>query len=150
MFNINDIDQINIFDIINVRGYCVWINGVLRTFVRTEDIARESGLTKENTKSYTSNNGHVEEYRYETIRWDRFESYMNDAINMLKSINPDIIPLIQPDLIRTGYIPCELALMILMKCNNGKALEFQAKFAIALGRIPEIQRQNKDLEDMKE
>lgn len=160
MFNINDIDQISILNVMTVRGYCVWINGILRTFVCTEDIARESGLTKENTKSYAPNNGRVGEYSYETIRWDRFESYMNDAINMLKSLNSDIIPLIQPELIRTSYIPYELALMILMRCNSSKALEFQAKLAAYI--VPELQRQtidlyklkyekqNKELEDMKE
>ena len=73
---INKINTIPIFDIMNVKGYCVYIEGVIRTFVYAADIAREAGLIQVNNKSYASTSGRIET-SYDSIKWDRFNNYMS-------------------------------------------------------------------------
>ena len=53
---INKINTIPIFDIMNVKGYCVYIEGVIRTFVYAADIAREAGLVQSKTYYNRSRN----------------------------------------------------------------------------------------------
>jgi hypothetical protein len=136
---LNKINTIPIFDVMNIRGYCVYIEGVLRTFVFAEDIAREAGLTRINKKTYAPTSVRAdEEYEYETTLWQRFNEYVHLSIESFSRLNPDILPLIQFPLHRYSYIPIELALVVLMHCKSKKALDFQVILASRI--IPEIQQ----------
>ena len=142
--NKNMVDKINrvpIFDIMNVKGYCVYIEGVLRTFVFAQDIAREAGLIQINNKNYTSTSGRIET-SYVSLKWDRFNHYVNMSIESFKRINPSILPLIQLPINSNSYMPCELALVVLMHCKSKKALDFQVKLATLI--MPKIQQDTID------
>ena len=134
---INGINTIPIFDVMSVRGYCVYIEGVLRTFVYAEDIAREAGLVQTNNKTYASTSGRIDT-SYDSIKWKRFNEYVHLSIESFSRLNPDILPLIQFPLHRYSYIPIELALVVLMHCKSKKALDFQVILASRI--IPEIQQ----------
>lgn len=94
MHDINDpkwqqINTIPIFNIMNVRGYNVVIQNNIRTFLYSEDIAREAGLTRD------SKSGHPESWmpdskEYEIIRRSTFEKYLNEEFEKLKEINPSL------------------------------------------------------------
>ena len=90
---INKINRIPIFDIMNVKGYCVYIEGVIRTFVYAADIAREAGLITEHSYSKefrtTSGTKNVS-YTHDMIRWDRFNHYVNLSLDSFSRINPSI------------------------------------------------------------
>ena len=142
---LNKINTIPIFDVMNVRGYCVYIEGVLRTFVYAEDIAREAGLIRNKTyynlprqSTTPTSGGNQEYYQQEEIRWDRFNEYVHLSIESFSRLNPDILPLIQFPLHQYSYVPMELALVVLMHCKSKKALDFQVILASRI--IPEIQQ----------
>lgn len=144
MFNVIDqINQIPIFNIMSVRGYCVNINGTLRTFVFAEDIAREGGLSRikidyRRPLNAPDNSGAEQEYyQYETIRWKEFNKYVNDSMKAFENIAPDVVPLIQLPIHAYSYIPCELALVVLMHLESEKARNFQVTLASII--MPEIQ-----------
>ena len=125
-----------IFDIMNVKGYCVYIEGVIRTFVYAADIAREAGIvteTKGKETSYATSG-----ITYESIRWDRFNNYVNMSLPAIQQENPSLIQLIQLPIHAYSYIPCELALVVLMHCRSNKALRFQVKLATII--MPQIQQ----------
>lgn len=163
---INKINRIPIFDIMSVRGYCVYIDGVIRTFVFAADIAREAGLTRDKTyynrplQLCPTSGAQNEYYIHNIIRWDRFNEYVNMSIESFKRINPSILPLIQLPIHAYSYIPCELALIVLMHCRSKKALDFQVKLATII--MPKIQQDTieyyeeqielleNDIEDLKE
>ena len=135
--NKNMVDKINrvpIFDIMNVKGYCVYIEGVLRTFVFAQVI-------QINNKNYTSTSGRIET-SYVSLKWDRFNHYVNMSIESFKRINPSILPLIQLPINSNSYMPCELALVVLMHCKSKKALDFQVKLATLI--MPKIQQDTID------
>ena len=138
---IDKINRVPIFDIMNVKGYCVYIEGVLRTFVFAQDIAREAGLIQINNKNYTSTSGRIET-SYVSLKWDRFNHYVNMSIESFKRINPSILPLIQLPINSNSYMPCELALVVLMHCKSKKALDFQVKLATLI--MPKIQQDTID------
>ena len=89
----------------NVKGYCVYIEGVIRTFVYAADIAREAGLIQVNNKSYASTSGRIET-SYDSIKWDRFNHYVNLSLESFSRINPSILPLIQLPIHAHSYIQC--------------------------------------------
>ena len=134
---INKINTIPIFDIMNVKGYCVYIEGVIRTFVYAADIAREAGLIQVNNKSYASTSGRIET-SYDSIKWDRFNNYVNMSMPAIQQENPSLIQLIQLPIHAYSYIPCELALIVLMHCRSEKALRFQVRLATMI--MPKIQQ----------
>lgn len=133
---INKINTIPIFDIMSVRGYCVYLEGVIRTFVYAADIAREAGIvteTKGKETSYATSG-----ITYESIRWDRFNNYVNMSLPAIQQENLSLIPLIQLPIHAHSYIPCELALIVLMHCRSEKALRFQVRLATII--MPKIQQ----------
>lgn len=138
------INRVPIFDIMNVRGYCVCIDGVIRTFVFAADIAREAGLLR--TKTYydrekpmcPTSGAQPEYYIHDIIRWDKFNQYVNLSLESFTRINPPILPLIQLPIHRYSYISCELALVVLMHCKSKKAVDFQVKLATII--MPKIQQ----------
>ena len=141
MINPNIIEGINtipIFDVMNVRGYCVYIEGILRTFIYAEDIAREAGLVRERSKTVSAQMWAEKTYTYEGIRWDRFNHYLNLSLPAIERKCPEILPLIQLPIHRYSYIPAEVALIVLMHCESDKAVEFQVVLACKI--MPEIQQ----------
>ena len=135
---IEKINRIPIFDIMNVKGYCVYIEGVIRTFVYAADIAREAGMTSQTSYNYIGTTSGPKTYEHEKIRWDRFNHYVNLSLDSFSRINPSILPLIQLPIHAHSYIPCELALVVLMHCKSKKALDFQVKLATII--MPKIQQ----------
>ena len=178
--------QVPIFDIMNVKGYCITYGGRRLTFVFAADIAREGGLVFEDNQSYVptsgrknntnflpqvaennneqirvtsgtnliqgdaaqsvgatsgthlfrdvcentresfaSTSGRKNVYEYETIRWNRFNKYLNDTIKIAKQENPEILQWLQLPIHSYSYIPLEFAIMILMHCRSQQALKFQ-------------------------
>ena len=157
---INKINKIPIFDIMNVKGYCVYIEGVIRTFVYAADIAREAGMTSQTSYNYIGPTSGPKTYEHEKIRWDRFNHYVNLSLESFSRINPSILPLIQLPIHTHSYIPCELALVVLMHCKSKKALDFQVKLAtIIMPKIQQdtiefyeeqMQKMQDDIEDLQE
>jgi len=97
---------------------------------------------------------------YEVIRWDRFNHYVNMSLESFSRINPSILPLIQLPIHAYSYIPCELALIVLMHCRSEKALRFQVRLAtIIMPKIQQdtiqfyeeqMQKMQDDIEDLQE
>ena len=108
----------------------------------------------------TPTSGGSEYYQQEEIRWDRFNHYVNLSLESFSRINPTILPLIQLPIHRESYIPCELALVVLMHCKSKKALDFQVKLAtIIMPKIQQdtiqfyeeqMQKMQEDIEDLQE
>lgn len=124
----------------SVRGYCVYIEGVLRTFVYAEDIAREAGITRMTKGRYFYDDSYPTDgiTEYAVIRWDRFNKYVNLSFPAIERRCPEILPLIQLPIHRYSYIPAEVALIVLMHCESDKAVEFQVVLACKI--MPEIQQ----------
>jgi len=139
---LDNMNTIPIFNVLNVRGYCVYIDGILRTFIFAEDIAREGGIiTPSNSSVVDSSENYVTgdvNYKYYTIRWDRFNHYVNLSLPAIESRCPEILHLLQLPIHRYSYIPAEVALVVLMHCKSQKALDFQVVLACKI--VPEIQR----------
>lgn len=135
---LDNMNTIPIFNVLNVRGYCVYIEGILRTFVFAEDIAREAGISTSSNYSTFGVNGDAKIYQKSSIRWDRFNKYIELALPAIESRCPEILPLIQLPIHRYSYIPAEVALVILMHCESAKAVDFQVVLSCKI--IPEIQR----------
>lgn len=135
---LDNMNTIPIFNVLNVRGYCVYIDGILRTFIFAEDIAREAGMMRERSKTVSAHNWAEKTYTYEGIRWDRFNHYVNISLPTIESRCPEILPLIQLPIHRYSYIPAEVALVVLMHCESQKAVDFQVVLACKI--VPEIQR----------
>lgn len=153
---LNKINQIPIFDVMQVKGYCVNIEGILRTFVFAEDIAREAGLVYEANKNYirkkiiaTSGDKNIipqlpviPSMNHE-IRWNRFNEYINMVMPIIQQENPSLLSLIQLPVHKFSYMPCELALIVLMHCKSETALRFQVRLATII--MPLIQQQTIEL-----
>lgn len=148
---LDNMNTIPIFNVLNVRGYCVYIDGILRTFIFAEDIAREAGLTKITTRydrplaprsgrqdSNVPISGSNEYYQQEDIRWQRFNEYVNLSLPSIESRCPEILHLLQLPIHRYSYVPAEVALVVLMHCKSQKAIDFQVVLACKI--VPEIQR----------
>lgn len=135
---LDNMNTIPIFNVLNVRGYCVYIDGILRTFIFAEDIAREAGIITPSTYSKIGVNGDTKIYEKTAIRWDRFNHYINLSLPSIESRCPEILPLLQLPIHRYSYIPAEVALVVLMHCESDKAVDFQVVLACKI--VPELQR----------
>ena len=100
------------------------------------------GLLSAITYNYIGPTSGPKTYEHTKIRWDRFNHYVNMSIESFKRINPSILPLIQLPIHSNSYIPCELALVVLMHCKSKKALDFQVKLATLI--MPKIQQDTID------
>ena len=143
--------QIPIFDIMNVKGYCISYNGKILTFVFASDIAREGGLIYERlhyerpiqgdaTKlMYDTSVVHSKQgyYKQDEIKWSRFNKYLNDTIEIAKQKNPEILAWLQLPIHPHSYIPLEFAIMILMHCRSEQALNFQWTLTSII--VPQLQ-----------
>ena len=177
--------QVPIFNIMNVRGYCIAYDGKILTFVFAADIAREGGLIQDvnvsrfcrnslnkvcatsgtnlfqgnesqllsqenetdqnfrsqvienNTESFAHTCVRENVYEYETIRWNRFNKYLNDTIEIAKQKNPEILAWLQLPIHPYSYIPLEFAIMILMHCRSEQALNFQWTLTSMI--VPQLQ-----------
>ena len=127
---IEGINTIPIFNIENVRGKCIVTpNGNIQSLVLADDIAREGGLVKENTKGYVPKDGCANNrnfvpkvgrnfYTYDAILWFRFNQYTNDSIPSIQQYNPSILQYLSLPIKSGSYIPLEIALVVLMRLNS--------------------------------
>ena len=136
---INQINNIPIFNIQNVRGYCIIYENNIKTFVYAEDIAREGGLVSKSKGRYAgcATSCTTDVPIYDSIRWDYFNDYVNDVIDSFKRINPEVLYWLQLPIHRYSYIPLEIALSVLMKLRSKKARDFQVILSSIIA--PQIQ-----------
>lgn len=143
---IEGINRINLLGVLNVRGYCIIIEGRLITYVMAADVAVGAGLNRINTKTTRQLVGAQEStYSYESIRWDTVEEYFNQAVEEIKEYNKtynngdnSILDFIQP-FDRNSFILLEVAMGILNKVNSQKGKEFRG--ALMMYVVPMIQQQ---------
>ena len=142
---IEGINRINLLGVLNVRGYCVIIEGKLLTYVMAADIAVGAGLTKIDNSRTTIDVRTSAHIPYEAIQWNRVEEYFNQAIEELKAYNEaynngdnSILNFIQP-FDRNSFILLEVAMGILNKVNSQKGKEFRG--ALMMYVVPMIQQQ---------
>ena len=132
---IEEINNIPIFDVMNVKGYCIVYDTQIKTFVFAADIAREGGLSR--IKTYLdrprdmppTSGGQPEYYELYEIRWDRFNQYIEESIETYRRINPEVLNWLQLPIHAYSYIPIEIAMTVLMCCKSQKAKEFQVTLA---------------------
>ena len=127
---INRINNMNIFNIENIKCYFIIHENKILTFVWAEDIAREGGLTKTNIKNYAPTSRRVDlsgtgTYEYDSIRWKEFNDYVNDYIEARKQYDPEIDIWTQRPIHKNSWIPLRVALNVLMRMNNPKAVKFR-------------------------
>ena len=123
---INEINEIPIFDVMDVKGYCIVYDSQIKTFVFAADIAREGGLIFDQEQTNCATSGTI---TYKKIRWNRFNEYVNDSIEYYKKVAPDVLAWLQLPIHAYSYIPLEIALTVLMYCKSDKAKQFQVKLS---------------------
>jgi len=142
-------NDIPILNIMNVKGYCVNINGKMRTFLSAKDIAIGAGLDFVANSNYehkkiiatSCNNSDInsEEKINATscinsdnnigIRWNTFNQYAYDAINNYSQYDNEITYIAQYPYNEYSFMPQEIAYLVLMRCKSAKAKQFQAILA---------------------
>ena len=137
--------EFDFFNIEGVRGYYKEeSDGFLIELVSAEDIARGAGLVRIETKSsHTS-----VRKEYESFLWDRFNDYAQRSLDTLQQyIDPRVMPYIKFPIDRDSYIPIELAVRVINKCNSKKAEEFQSIVAVKIANeIRNLNRQKHDIQ----
>ena len=129
---IEGIEEFPILNIDHVSGYGIIYQGKMFIFVFAADIAREGGLTVEHTQAYAPKNdinfsttSGAKIYTHTEIRWARFNKYLNNAIEIAKQYNSDVLSWLQLPIHPYSYIPIELAIMVIIQCKSQKARHFQ-------------------------
>lgn len=120
----SDIDM-NIFDILNVRGHFEEYNGKLISFVNVKDVARGIGMShiKRRTGRVVDPTRGVQEY-YEEFRWERLQKYYDRVVNDMKKTKHWLLPLVTP-FNKDEDMLTFVAIGICNICTNDKASYFR-------------------------
>lgn len=142
---IEGINRINLLGVLNVRGYCIIIEGRLITYVMAADVAVGAGLVEIKHNRVATNVDTGVDNPYQTIIWNRVEDYFNQAVKEIEEYNKtynngdnSILDFIQP-FDRNSFILLEVAMGILNKVNSQKGKEFRG--ALMMYVVPMIQQQ---------
>lgn len=133
--------EFDFFNIEGIRGYYKEEpDGFLIELVSAEDIARGAGLSYQRTDNRSHSKSGVE---YEQFRWDRVNSYLLDIFPYIQHlVDPRLLNYIPSKIDRDSYIPLEIAVQIINKCNSEQARKFQAIVAVKIANeIRELNRQ---------
>ena len=112
--------DMNIFDILNVKGHFEEYNGKLISFVNVKDVARGIGMSHFHRKFSHTGVGKD----YEEFKWYRLQKYYDRVINDMKKTKHWLLPLVTP-FNKDGDMLTFVAIGICNICTNDKASYFR-------------------------
>ena len=119
--------DMNIFDILNVKGHFEEYNGKIISYVNVKDVARGIGMSHvkvDRRRKMLSTRGEQPFYTIEEFRWNRLKDYYERVVNDMKKTKHWLLPLVTP-FNKDGDMLTFIAIGICNICTNDKASYFR-------------------------